>query len=145
MVSTNYDPVSWTSGPITTNALQQMANNDQWIYENMPRMVYYSPSINRSSGLKIASGRTTFGSSHLMYKDVTVYFGNFFTAGCKPVVVATVHSFGGQRQLATVRGLGNAHAIDNRGFISQISSQENYPHAVNRIAGGILNWIAVGY
>lgn len=146
MATSQYDPVEWTQGPVSLDGLQQMSNNDQYMFDNMPKMLYSSAGLFRSSGLKISSGRTAYGTKAATWIDITTYFGNFFSVGCNPVVVTTVHSWHGLRKFTTVRGLGNAESIDSRGFICQISSHENTtgPKA-DIITGGFLNWVAVGY
>lgn len=139
-----YAPVQWTPGPITLPGLQQMANNEQWLFENMPAMYYTGPQIKRTGGLKIAAGRLPFPSTKQGYIDMNVYFGNFFTSGCNPVVTTTVHSYYRGRKFASVMGLGGATNIDSRGFMAVICAVEPVGQD-NSIHGGILNWMAVGY
>lgn len=145
MAATPYKPVSFTSESVTQQKLQQMANNDQWLFENTPRLRYSVNELTRDGGIKMISGKTVYSQVDREYLDVFVYFGSFFTGGCKPIVTATVeHAGGGGRRLATIRGHGGE--IDHRGFIAHVTTQADYPGAFRNFdSGGWLHWQAVGY
>lgn len=145
MAATPYKPVSFTSESITQQKLQQMANNEEWLFENTPRLRYSTSGLTRDAGIKLISGKTPHAQVNAEHLDVPVYFGSFFTGGCKPIVTATVeHNGGGGRRLATIRGHGGE--IDHRGFIAHVTTQEDYPGAIRNFnSGGWLHWMAVGY
>lgn len=145
MPATPYQPVSFNGEMITTQKMNQMTNNDQWLFENTPRIRYNAAGITRDQSLKVMSGKTPFTISSIDYENVNVYFGSFFSAGCKPVVTAVVETTGGWlRKFLTIRG-ANGGELDNTGFIAHITTHE--PTGVgNQIeAGGWVHWTAVGY
>lgn len=146
MAATPYKPVSVNDSILTTTKLQQMANNDQWLFENSPRIRYSAAGIVKDQGLKIISGKTSFGTSGADYVEFTVYFGSFFSAACKPVVVATVEVGGNdKRKLASIEGLGGE--IDYRGFHGFVTTQENQQNNAywSIDHSGWVHWIAMGF
>jgi hypothetical protein len=143
-MTSSYAPVEWTPGPITLPGLQQMANNEQYLFENLPTMRYSAPGIARTGGIRVAAGIMPFGSTKQNYLDMNIYFGNFFTSGCRPVVNTTVHSFYRGRKFCSIEGLAGATTVDSRGFLAVICSVEPVG-SDNGIHGGILHWTAIGY
>lgn len=144
MAATPYRPVSWTDQNLSKEKLQQMANNEQWLFENNPKIRYnYSGAIIRDNGLKIIAGKSPFGTSGLDSIDTWVYFGNFFSAACKPIVTAVVETGGfWLRKFITIRGIGGE--IDYRGFLAHLTTHENVVD--NRVeASGWIHWTAVGF
>lgn len=81
-----YKSITWTNEPITTAKLDDMANNEQWLYENSPRVVYYANNVYRASGIKIMAGMTLISGAGNKFWGNVVYFGDFFTPGTIPVI-----------------------------------------------------------
>jgi len=145
MAATPYKPISWSDRSVSQEKLQQMANNDQWLFENSPRMRYSVAGNVRDSGIKIIAGKTSYGPTNGPdYEDVNIYFGNFFSAACKPVVTSTVgvDIASGLRKYIVNRGFGGE--IDYRGFIAHVTAHEPPGYSAS-IPGGWLHWIAVGF
>lgn len=145
MTATPYKPVSWNDRSLSTERLQQMANNDQWLFENSPRIRYSANNITRDSGLKVIAGKTAYAAQPTLdYTNVEVYFGSFFTVGCRPSVSTTVEtSLSGNRKFASIRGFGGQE-VDYRGFIAHVTAHETVNHPWG-ISGGWVHWIAIGY
>lgn len=143
MTATPYQPISWSSQePAFKDKLNQMTNNDQWLFENMPKMYYSVNGIKRSTGVKAATGFGVFNASATRYAAGTVSFGDYFSQGCQPVVVVGEMQTYPQREvIATIRGIGTAFP-DHRGF-------EVYLTAVGtakKISSTVYApWIAIGY
>lgn len=146
MATTPYKPVSFTSESISQTKLQQMANNEQWLFENMAKMRYATQALTRDAGVRVISGKTPFGTTTggASAIDTHIYFGSFFTAGCKPVVTGMVETTGPHlRKLITIRGFGGE--VDHRGFVAHLSTQEFPGVPVNIEASGWIHWQAIGY
>lgn len=139
-----YKPVSFTSESINQQKLQQLAVNDQWLFENTARIRYSANGLVRDSGLKIISGRTMHAvepGRNFTYQNV--YFGSFFSAGCKPVVTASVEvgSHRMHRNKISLQSLsGPGSPLDHTGFMAIVSTE-----ATNDLVAGAIHWIAVGY
>lgn len=150
MVATPYKNVSWsTADTASKEKLNQMTNNDQWLFENMPKAIYSVGSIKRQAGVKILSGKGVYAPQTTDWAIVEVGFGNVFSPGCQPVVVCTVASYWSHRKYATICGFDGTEIIDHRGFKAVIGSYEgtvrgNAAWSVLNV-GGHVNWIAIGY
>lgn len=146
MAATPYKPVSWSDRSLDVSKLQQMATNDQWLFENSPRMRYSGNGVVRDNGIKIIAGKTPYATSSNDWVDVSIYFGSFFTAACKPIVICTDETTGAAlRKLVVTRGFGGE--IDYRGFVAHISDQENHIDRAHYPieSPGWVHWIAVGF
>jgi hypothetical protein len=144
MAATPYKPVTWNGEPITLLKLNQMANNDQFLFENTPRVRYSAMGLTRDTATKVLAGKTPYPVSQADWVRVQIPFSSFFTAGCKPVVVATVESAGDERRVVSTHGIaGWGTAIDNNGFEAHVWSAGSGSPAISQ--GGFINWTAVGY
>lgn len=146
MPATPYKPVAWNGEPISNAKLQQMADNDQWLFENSPRIRYSSSNnLVRDAGLKVLAGKTMYGTSSTSAVYTDVYFGNFFSAGSHPVVVCTLETGTtlGRKQV-TIAGFGGE--VDHVGFRAAIYVDGGVFDGPPTIeAAGWLNWHAIGY
>jgi hypothetical protein len=141
MPATPYKPVSWNGEPLSVAKLQQMTSNDQWLFENSPRIRYSVNGLTRDNGIKIISGKTFFAPAPIQHDYLDIYFGNFFSAGSHPVVTAVVEAGTGGlgRKHVTINGFGGE--IDHRGFRAAVYTYE----APNLDVGGWCHWTAIGY
>jgi hypothetical protein len=146
MAATEYTPVSWSDNePLLTEKMSAMTQNDQYLFENMPRVYYNAHGVKKATGTKIMTGFVAAPYTQNVYSSNTFNFGSFFSAGCRPVVVAGApHSWPRIRYLVAVRGIGTTFP-DHRGFEIRVSSAEvnakenRLPHTV------WVPFIAVGY
>lgn len=145
MATTPYKPVSWSDGePTYTSKLARMANNDQWLFENTPRMRYSAHGVTRNEGIKVAAGIKMIVVNQQSHHIVQVDFGSFFSSACYPVVVV-----GGIINRQTVRCHTGARAlsglqIDSRGF--EIIATADNPHTGDYIPSNFyVPWIAMGF
>lgn len=153
MTASPYKNVTWPIGaPVVTDTLNDMANNDQWLFENMPRIQYSAHGIKRNSGIKILAGVTRYPGNETVAEGsaVDISFGSFFTPGCNPVVVATISaSSSPHKKYVTTSALG-AHAvetIDHRGFSAYVSAMP-WSGRVGFVPlgnSGLVHYIAIGY
>lgn len=143
MTATPYQPIQWSNQePLFKDKLNQMTNNDQWLFENMPKLYYNVSGIKRSTGIKAAAGFGVFNASANRYAAGTVTFGDYFSQGCQPVVVlGALQTYPQREVIATIRGIGTIMP-DHRGF-------EVYLTAVGtakKISSIVYApWIAIGY
>lgn len=141
MTTTPYKPVSWDSEIINAEKLATMASNDQWLFENTPRIRYSVAGIVKDGGLKFIAGKSAFpkiGTQNFTY--VSVYFGSFFSANCKPSITTGLEglvTIG--RSAVTLQGF-SGNEIDHTGFIACISND-----AYTSVDNGWVHWQAVGY
>lgn len=142
MPVTGYRDVVFSDQLLTVEKMQQTSNNIRWLFENSPRIRYDRDPIIKDSSVKILAGKTIFRTSTADWVETQIYFKNFFSPGCRPVVTATVEPLGTHmRKLVTVKGFGGE--IDHRGFVAHLSVQERVAKVVE--ASGLIDWIAVGY
>ncbi len=135
-----YKSVSWSDNePIFTSKLNQMTNNDQWLFENTPRMLYSAFDQRRAEGVKIASGLLACNPDPNGIQQHVVYFGSFFSESCTPVVVTGLMHQGEVRITFGVKGIGQTY-VDHRGF-------EILGGTIQRpfVKAFWIPWIAVGY
>lgn len=102
MPASPYKAVNWSEEPITTNKLNQMSNNSQWLFENLPRIRYSNSGITKESGLKILTGQVTITPpANATTTSRNVSFGNFFTPNIFPIVILSTSSATTQRGIYT--------------------------------------------
>lgn len=146
MATTPYKPTSWSVGEqITREKLNQMTANDQYIFENQPNAFYNAHGIKKTTGLKIMAGYVYIAGGKAKHYQKAVYFGNFFSVGCKPIVVTGQVIQKQSRIHCIIRGLTGEYWPDHRGFTAVVDSDElstksNYFHY-----GVNVQFIAVGY
>lgn len=136
---TDFVPVGWSANePVWTQKLQQMVANDQHLYERLPKVRYNAYGLTRDTTLRIASGVVVMPTGAEVVRK-QVYFGNFFTAGCQPVVLVSLISNGEKRITVSAQGL-NQVAPGHEGF--RIISADH----VNKVKNThYVAWLAVGY
>lgn len=144
-MSTPYKSVSWQDNePIFTNKLNTMAANDQWLYENSPRMLYSAGALKRSQGVKLASGILLCNPNSYGVQQHVVYFGSFFSEACSPQVFVQLVHQGEVRITFGVKGIGQT-SIDHRGFEILGGAINHSPTWKAMTKQFWLNWLAVGW
>lgn len=145
MATSDYNPVSWNGEPITTDKLNQMCNNTQFIFDRTPRVRYTNEKLVRDQSIKVLAGKTAYAQSDEDNEWVTISFGNFFSAGCVPVVTATAEPLGYFRRMAiAVSGL-DFNNLDNSGFQAIVWNGEVAASNIKIDSTGWIHWVAVGY
>lgn len=146
MSATGYKPLSWNQGDnITKEKLNQMANNDQWLFDNIPRADYQALGVHKNEGIRIAAGVALIKASTKPWGFTDVHLSNFFSSGSTPIVTTggavTTHI---RRAIISVNGFGRTHP-DNRGFRIWVSLDQR-PWEPNRIFSPFyVPWHAIGY
>ena len=130
-----------------TNAkFNQMANNDQYLYENLVRARYATSGLRRDTGIRILTGRIAVPASNTRWVRRDIYFDGFFSNGCSPTVQLTVVSAQQKQFMTVAQGIGGAELPDYRGMMVQIECEEEETSSRNLIVTNIfLDWLAMGY
>jgi hypothetical protein len=140
-----YKVISWNPYElITEDKMNQDAYNVHWLYENTPRVIYTSPSVNRTQGIKIACGRVEFTKKNDDEDERNISFGGFFSNGCHPVVTVSVTSPGQRKIFAVTSGLNQLHPNENGFKIKiEVAAQANKVDKIKKAFW--VHWIAMGY
>jgi hypothetical protein len=146
MAAKPYASQSWTDNePLLLEKLNAMTNNDQYLFENMPTMYYNAHGVKKTAGTKIMSAAMSVGAtSSSTFNSGTFYFGNFFSSGCRPMVIASIISTPQYRLHVAVRGI-DTFWPDQRGFRATVSANELNAKA-NKIKATVwVPFIAIGW
>lgn len=132
---------------VDNHDLNALVSNVNYIYENLTPIRYtaYGDS-SRTSGLRIACGVISVGPDEsTMRVGTNVLFGNYFTVGARPVVVATQATTDRVRSMTTIRGMsGSEIAPDHVGFYVNVSHQLG-SRRLTFARVQYVHWIAIGY
>lgn len=142
---TEYVPVSWTSGPVSLDKLEQMANNTQALHESKPSTVIRHAEVTRNKGVKILAGSSLFQPSGGWNQNVDLYFGNYFSAGCNPIVLAQHYGFPQTGLNTAVKGLGGTKIPDHRGFTTYVWCDDRKGNKGVISSPYYIAYIAVGF
>lgn len=142
---TEYVPVSWSKEPVSIDKLQQMATNDQALFEMKPSTAIKHNGVNRAKGMKILAGSQLYQPSNTWATSVDLMFGNFFSAGCSPIVVPTIYGFPQTATYIHPKGLGNTKLPDHRGFSVYVRSNERIGFKGTLTSPYYIAYIAVGF
>ena len=117
MPITSFKSLLWGRGEsVTSEKLNQMVNNSQYLFEQMPKTYYNTYGIKKTSGLKILAGIISIAPSNALWTSGRVEFGSYFTPGCKPVVVTGHQPTAAKWRYHTiVKGIGTYYP-DHRGI-----------------------------
>lgn len=141
-VATQWQPLDL----LDESKMDDMANGIQYVHDNTPRARFnVGSAYGRSQGIKIASGRKSIPRNMKKYQDsVTVNFGNFFTAGCSPLVTTGVMSPMQSNIFATFRGLSRVEP-DHNGMVLEIEIGQKEAAKPKIRRSFAVHWIAMGW
>jgi hypothetical protein len=147
LAATPYKPTTWADEPVFKDKLNQMTNNDQWLYENTPRLNFNTYGVKRTSGVKIMAAIAIIPASGKAWSNTTFNFGTFFSSGCRPVVVTGTQVTGPSawRQHVVITGLVGDYAPDHRGFRAHAGADKGT--SVNNVINEriFVHFIAIGW
>jgi len=124
MAVTEYKPVYWNIETLDKDKLNTMTANDQYFYENMPKVMFNSYGIKRTNGVKMMAGVVITPVSKTANSTARYDFGTFFSSGCKPIIVTGTQPTSARGRIhVMVRGI-NSNYPDNRGFVVTSSADE---------------------
>ena len=147
MSVTEYTPVSFSPGdPLVVEKLNAAMSNIQLLNERTPVILYSAYGITKDKGLRVYSTTATIAPRAGTDFGVDVYFGNFFSTSCKPVVTVSLSTYPQKRFHLNIKGLGGTLVIpDHRGCSVGVNSDELNP-ANNKLGNTVyVNVNAVGW
>lgn len=107
--------VTWSDEPVSTEKLQVMSENIRKLRNRIPTMLFKSGGINKTTGLKILGGSVISNPSGIVSQNTDIYFGNFFSVGCNPIVIPSFYSERLRAMNVGVHGLGKTPAPNHVG------------------------------
>jgi hypothetical protein len=147
-LTASYQSVGFNFGDdARVDKLNQMANNDQYLFEHLAKIGYRSSAINRETTIKVLAVRTPVSATDARQQRMDIYWNGFFSSGCAPICVATAIAHPQKRLNVTVSGLGGSILPDARGCMAQIEADELYgtPPGGKIANNCYIDLIAVGY
>lgn len=147
-MSTQYKPVQWGNEYISSDKLNAMAANDQYLFERTPTVYYSANGVSkRTGGMKILSGQLLIPANRKISTVSKEYhFGSFFSQGCRPVVTTGMCMTSGGRYHITIAGLGNNSALpDHRGVRFRVIANPMNPKENKVMHKVVVSFTAVGY
>lgn len=142
---TEYKSVSWGEEPVVVEKLHQMATNDQALFEMKPSTAIKHVGANRNKGMKILAGSQLFQPSGKWNQNVTIYFGNYFSAGCSPIILAQHYGAPQTGMNTAVKGIGNTKVPDHRGFMCYVWTADRLGNKGTLQQPFYIAYIAVGF
>lgn len=146
-MTTQYRDVSWGDDEeITADKLNQMTTNEKYLLERIMPHQYQAYGITKTSGLKIACGIVSVGPYAGRQMSKVIYFGRFFTVGCRPIVLASHATPSQFRTFVSCKGVGaNNMRPDHNGFqvvlnADPLTTTTNYFPTAQHI-----HWLSIGY
>lgn len=143
-MTTPFTPVNFDGESLRKEKFQQLSTNVQWLFDNRLRARFVTASgVPRESQVKMIAGKTPFplrSDNNFVY--VQVYFGSFFSAACKPVVVTGLESTSGNMHRGKVTAQGRTGELDYTGFMAVVSIDPPYTTVSST---GWIHWLAVGF
>jgi len=137
--------LSWSPmDPITAEKLNDMVSNDNLLQDNMVRGFYSGASVTKEQGIRVASGLALITANKSASKAKGVTFGNFFSAGCRPIVATGTMSQVQRQIYVTCDGPG-AEVLPTRDgftvnvFVNSTSKKKKISHNF------YVSWIALGW
>lgn len=114
-----FRPVAWNpKDPATKAKLTQMAENDQYLFENTANMVYRDLSgIRTTTGLKLIAGVATIGPQSKQSATVNINYSGEFDSGISPIITTGLVATNSNEypSTITIAGLGSTMP-DDSGF-----------------------------
>jgi hypothetical protein len=141
----SYTPVSWQPDELITEyKMDTIGQNMEYLNERSIKGLYNAHNANVRSNLKIAAGVSTIEPDANGVTGKNVYFGGFFTTGCRPIVVGNIVSDSVRRVHLSQVGLGGLWP-DHNGmrFIIRVDEYNTDNNAITKAI--FVNWIAMGY
>lgn len=134
---TEYRPVTWTSGePVSEAKLATMTSNDQFLFESLPKLYYNNGGIKKDRGIKVFATVAGISPTTSRHGRATVYFGDTFSVGCRPVVSLSLATAPRGQFHLSIAGIGQTRFVDHRGVeilasADELNSKENrLPHSI---------------
>lgn len=145
MAVTQYKDISWGDEPISTDKMNQMAQNDKYLNDTMPRVWFRSFGVNRQDRVKVMVGAVLVPKSNSQTSSQRFYFGSYFSQGCIPIIQTAMNPQGTQWKLHhTIKGI-NSFFPDNVGFTAIVGANESRADRNKILAPVWIHFVAWGW
>lgn len=145
---TDFTDVTWgDDDTITPEKLNAMGSNDKYLLQRVLPAQYQAYGLKKNDGIKIASGIQNFAAStgRTMTKDI--YYGGYFSEGCRPSIQATCAVTDSHRTFCVIQAIGaGILRPDHNGFRVVLNAdplddktKTYFPTIVH------VHWMAIGY
>lgn len=117
MANQLYNNISFESGPLTVEKLNDLVENMDFLHERMTMGYYFVNGHQKENGLIIqgqVTGVDKTASSAVRYADM--FWAHPFTPGCKPVITSAQYSTQMTQYFWGLRAVNGQLEPDNRGF-----------------------------
>lgn len=142
---TEYIPVSWSKEVVSIDKLQAMAQNDEALFQMKPQAALKHAGVTKNRGIRILAGSQLYQPTNTWATNVDHYFGNYFSAGCKPVVIPTIYGYPQTATYIHPKGLGGTQLPDHRGFSVYVRSNERIGFKGTLTRPFYISYIAIGW
>ena len=145
MTATPYKALTWGDEPITSTKLAQMANNDQWLFENMVNGFYNGAGVVKAGSIRVYGGRVAFPAANTSVQVKEVYFGGRFSSGCSPVISTGLTGGVWSRKQTLIQGLNGKDVPDSTGFKLTVSVWEPTIYSNTFRSACYVDFVAIGW
>lgn len=112
----SYTPLTWSKGDaVTIERLNQMAENDQFLFEQVVKSKYIFDDAERTSGIKIFARNERFPVTGTKLSQLSVSWDGFFSPDCNPIVNVMVGRMDRNRLWVSAKGPGGENWPNSRG------------------------------
>jgi len=123
-----------------------MASNEDYLNDHLPDVTYQSYGIVRTDGIKILAGVVSMGANKAAQVSRGVYFGNFFTVGCRPIITVAHASTSNYRCHIAIKAIpGGVLVPDHTGFAVILNNDPVTATTNNFTTTQHIHWMALGY
>lgn len=119
-MSSSFRRIHWGSEPVATSKLNEMAANDDFLYENMISGTYDVLGVFRDTGLSLRTGYVKARNTEEMGYYLASYYARPFLPGVRPVVTTSMATDGIFGLLHAVKALDGRAIPDHKGFYLQL-------------------------
>jgi hypothetical protein len=111
-----YKDVTFGRERLTAEKLNAVVNNTNWLKEHLPEMAFEHEGIKKDVNLKWLAGSALLQPTQAWSLTAEVRFGNYFSTGCRPILMTALHGYPQTGVVHTTYGIGDQRTPDNRGF-----------------------------
>lgn len=122
-----------------------MASNDEALFELKPTAAIKHSGVSRNRGMKILAGSQLFQPSNEYNATNTIYFGNYFSVGCLPIVQTGLYSHPQTGMNIATFGIGGVKVPDHRGFNAYCWSDDRLGNNGRIVQPYYVTYIAIGF
>lgn len=140
--------VSWQPNELASRAkLEQLSENDKFLFENTANMTYYSlGKVRTTTSLKLVAGVVSLAPAKSQSGAVNVSYAGEFNSNTSPIVTTglVVTNANDHFSLLTIRGLGGKTLPTDSGFQFRWETRKGSASQRKRFGTVYCNYMALG-